>query len=477
MKKCGFRGFIALSLALVICAMPAFAAVGSATERVDSKFNATVPYIHVRGLMSSDIYLDVNNPSAGTAWPIETDGIWDKVKGLVPSLLLYMTVHNYDSFTDRLIPVLNDVLSHCYLNDNGEVDNTTGAICKYPPKSEIKADSYLDFDYDWRLDPMELASQLNAFIDYVLDASGCDQVVLECHSFGGVITYTYASVYGTEKIKSVLFNASAVYGETFTGDLCQGRLVLDADALTEYLKGAFAHGDGEGFLNGLFWVLNKIGVTDFLCHRLNKLIDKEHDRLYNEVIYPMFGNWPSIWSMVTDEMYEDSFNYVFNGVFVNDGKDHSGMRAKVENFHSRVGSKKTEILQAINEDCNLYVVCRYGYCSMFCTPSWQVANDMVVDVKSASFGATAAPYGEQLSAEYIAKADATHISPDKSVDASTCLFPEQTWFVRDYMHMRSMPGDLFETLLYADGQATVDTFAQYPQFLYCTDELEIIADK
>ncbi len=477
MKKHSIQRLLAVLLALVICAMPAFSAVGSAVETVDAKYNPTVPYIHVCGLMSSDIYLDVNQPELGTAWPPKTDSIVKNVLGVLPSLLLFLVTRNYDRFTDKLIPTLNAVMGPSYLDINGDVPNNSGAICEYPPKEEIHADSKLYFDYDWRLDPITLASRLNDFINYVLDASGCEQVVLECHSFGGVITYTYASVYGTEKLKSVLFNASAVYGETFTGDLCQGKLVLDPDALTEYLKGSFDHNNGEAFLNGLFWVLNKIGITDFLCNRVNKVVEKEHDRLYAEVIYPMFGNWPSIWSMVTDEMYEDSFNFVFNGVYAGDGKDHSGMRNKVETFRNQVGSNKAAILNALNDDANFYVVCRYGYCSMFCTPSWKVSNDMIVDVKCASFGATAAPYGETFSDEYLSKADMSFVSPDKRVDASTCLFPEQTWFIREYMHMHPWLDDFANTLLYAEEQATVNTFAQYPRFLYYTDDGEFLPDQ
>lgn len=466
---------VSVVMALILCALPLFV-TGASAEEIPAEYNPDIPYIHVVGLMTSDIYENPDDPDSPTVWPPQTKNIVGGVAKLLPALVMLGITKNYDRFADRLVPALNGVLEPAFLSIDGEKTNTSGARCEYPARDEIKPNSKLWFDYDWRVDPFETAAQLDKFIDYVLDCSGCEQVVLECHSFGGVVTYTYASVYGTSKVRSFLFNASAVYGETFTGDLCQGKLVLDPDALTEYLKGAFAHGDGEKFLNGLFAFLNKVGITDAICGAVNRIVEHSHDTLYEGTILPMFANWPSIWSMVTDEMYEDSVDYIFNGFYKRDGADHSKMLEKVEKFHNTVAVNREEILKNINETSNLYVVCRYGYCSMFCTPSWRISNDMIIDARYASFGATAAPYGESFGADYLSGRDEKYISPKKNIDASTCLFPEQTWFIDDYMHMRSYPNDMFERLLYCRDQATVDTFGQYPRFLRYTDDDTVVAE-
>ncbi len=467
---------ISFMLALLTFAIPLFCFPASAVDEIPAEYGADVPYIHVVGLMTSDIYADPSDPDSKTVWPPQTGSIVGAVAKLLPAIIGVKITKNYNRFGNTLISSLNSVLSPAFLDLSGERQNKSGARNIYPPKEEIKSNSKLWFDYDWRVDPFEVAAELNDFINYVLEASGCEQVVLECHSYGGVITYTYASVYGTEKVRSFLFNASAVFGETFTGDLCQGKLVLDPDALTEYLKGAFAHNNGEKFLNGLFAFLNKVGITDAICNDVNKVVDKLHDRLYAETILPMFANWPSIWSMVPDDMFEDSVNYIFNGFYAKDGKDHSGMLQKVNRFDTEIRRNRADILNKIKEDANLYVVCRHGYCSMFCTPSWRIANDMIIDVKNASFGATAALYGEQLPADYLAGKSSEYISPGKNIDASSCMFPEQTWFIGNYMHMKSYPDKMFETLLYSKEQATVNTFSQYPRFLLFTDSGELIPE-
>ncbi len=467
MKK--IKKTLSIILAMIIAFSGMFILNASAVDTIDPKYNPDIPYIHVNGLMASDIYSDASDPESPTVWPPQGGDIAKAVFKLLPSVAVLGLTHNYDKFADKLIPALNSVLEPCFLDNSGENSNSTGAYCEYPPKDEIKSNSMLWFDYDWRVDPIETAGKLDKFIDYVLECSGCEQVVLECHSFGGVLTYTYAALYGTEKVRSFLFNAPATFGETFTGDLCKGELVLDAEALTEYLKGAFDHNNSEKFLNGLFRVLYKTGITGWLCGKINTVVSKTHDRLYAETIYPMFGNWPSIWSMVIEEDFDQAVDYVFNDFYANDGIDHSGMLKKVTGFDTLIRKNRVEILNNINETSNLYIVARYGYSSLFCTPSWKIMNDMIVDVSKASFGAATATYRETLSEDYLKEKDPKYISPEKNIDASTCMFPEQTWFISDYMHMKSKPQDMFETLLYYDGQATVDTFEKYPRFLTCTN--------
>ena len=107
-------------------------------------------------------------------------------------------------------------------------------------------------------------------------------------------------------------------------------------------------------------------------------------------------------------------------------------------------------------------------------------TDGTVDSKNSSFGATIAPYGETLSEDYLAKADAKYISPDKTVDTSTCMFPDQTWMIRRFEHSDgcATADDLIMKLLCYDGQATIETFPEYPQFMYYDLESDsIMPDK
>ncbi|MGN1418112.1 MAG: hypothetical protein ACI4W6_02155, partial [Acutalibacteraceae bacterium] len=124
------------------------------------------------------------------------------------------------------------------------------------------------------------------------------------------------------------------------------------------------------------------------------------------------------------------------------------------------------------------VISGYGYSAVPITPSWDVVGDGVVDTKSTSFGATVAPYGKTLDSEYLENADPKYISPEKSVDASTCLFPDKTWFVRDLKHSSGHDslGKLFAAILYSeDEEITVSSLEEYPQFLKFNAEDETVS--
>ncbi len=59
-------------------------------------------------------------------------------------------------------------------------------------------------------------------------------------------------------------------------------------------------------------------------------------------------------------------------------------------------------------------------------------------MEDSSFGATCSKIGETLPADYIEQRKeeglGEYISPDMQIDASTCLFPETTWIVKNVHH-------------------------------------------
>ncbi|MBO4341902.1 MAG: alpha/beta fold hydrolase [Clostridia bacterium] len=468
-----FRRLTAVILAaalLISCATPVFAA-----EK--ASYTADCPYIFVHGFMGSDIYVDPDDPDSELAWPPATDDIMDAVKQSLPLLLKYLFLRNGKELGEKLIPIVDELFAPIELAPDGTVKDKSGVRWSYPAKESIKKDSQLDYVYDWRLNPIHTAEGLNDFIDYVLECSGCDQVVVECHSYGGVICNTYAKLFGTEKVRSWVFNSTAVYGETYNGELMTGQIIIDDEALTEYLKGAFDYNDNEKFLNGLFAFLKFTGITKGLCKLVAKLALDIGDKAIGQSLGALFGGWLSVWAMIPDDKIDDAYSYIFDYIYKDDGVDRSGLQKQIQEYNEKIRHYKAETMQYLNENSKLYILARYGYCSLFLTPSWRNASDSTIDVKYASYGATAADYGETLSDDYLSKADKKYISPDKTIDASTCMFPEQTWFIRHYKHagMCSSMREMSKVFLYYNGQATINTFKEYPAFLYYDEDTEIIS--
>jgi hypothetical protein len=102
--------------------------------------------------------------------------------------------------------------------------------------------------------------------------------------------------------------------------------------------------------------------------------------------------------------------------------------------------------------------------------SSDVVSDQFASVKRSSFGATTSTVYEPLSDEYIAQREAEgkgkYISPDKMIDASTCIYPDYTWFIKGSSHSNwtTYERKLMYEIASADRQLTPDDYP-WTQFM------------
>lgn len=454
-----------ISILLVICiiSVPVASVFASAEEAIEER---KYPTIWVPGFMASDLYAESGNNESEEIWPVSAEYILGYVAKILPALAKFSITWDWNKFAEESTPILNEMFSIWGLDKNGEASDGSGAAMIYPDPETITENSEISFRYDWRLDPITIAAQLNDFIEYVCMCSGCDKVCISCHSLGGVMTLSYITLYGDSRIQSLVMNSTAVYGETYTGELLTGQIKIDGNALSEFFQYLLDGNEYEELLDGILIMLDDFKLTDFIAEFGNLIIEKMGDILIPEVVVPIFAYWPSIWAMVPDDYVDDAIDYVFNNVMADNGVDYTSLRSKIDNFNV-IRNNRVSTLNKINNDCNLYIVARYGYCSIPITPSWDSNSDGVIDTKNTSYGATVTKYGTVFADNYITENNKEYISPDHTVDASTCLFPDQTWFIRGMAHAAT-PDCLDEfmlTLMHYDGQATVDTFKEYPRFM------------
>ena len=86
-------------------------------------------------------------------------------------------------------------------------------------------------------------------------------------------------------------------------------------------------------------------------------------------------------------------------------------------------------------------------------------------MEDASFGAVASPIDGTLKRSYLKTADMRYVSPDRQIDASTCLMPDRTWFIKNLEH-KDFPEcveRLFDFILNED--ATVFDSEAFPQYM------------
>lgn len=438
---------------LLLCSCVSVAAFAAETKPV-------LPVIDLRGFMSSQIRENRDDENSTRLFPPETNALLQLARRLLPSLTRFSIDKNWDVLGDTLIPALRDVLLPVASDENGDAKGNTGPCFTYPTKQEITENPDLSFIYDWRDDPYKSAARLNDFVRYVTDDCGFGKVALECHSYAGIVTLTYLSVYGVERVESVCFNATAVFGAAFAGELMQGRVNVSTDALAAFLDGLIDQTEYEGLLRGLVTIFDDLGGLSFLCDFVNGLFEHLSDRIWKQAIVPVFGSWLSVWAMVPDGELAAGKAFI-----AKTGVAQSEMfRTRVEKFNSNIRKNRASLLRAINDQRPLYVIARYGYTGVPLGGIWTANSDGVLTTEAESFGATC----QQLDFTAPPTMESVNLlSPNGAIDASTCLFPNQTWFIRNCKHVEKDPSlhTFTTTLLRTQGQQTVKSFEQYPQFM------------
>ena len=208
---------------------------------------------------------------------------------------------------------------------------------------------------------------------------------------------------------------------------------------------------------------------------LNQYRDEEDEtwwELYDEVIAPLvletYGTFPSFWAMVSEEDYPAARRNIFKGK----EDAYAGLIEKIDRYDTDVRQHMDELMKGAKEaGVKIAVFAKYGdYLIPPVTENANELSDNTLLLSKASFGATTAKYGSTLPQAVLDKAAANgtdkYISPDKMVDASTCMFPDTTWFFWDCPH-ETFPDFIFDAMAkfyYADGDMTVFSDPDFPQY-------------
>ena len=187
---------------------------------------------------------------------------------------------------------------------------------------------------------------------------------------------------------------------------------------------------------------------------------------------------PGYWSCVSREDFDGALLYVFGKEGSAKRKTYAGLIQKIQAYHDEVQVGMDDMLLRFAADGGkVAVIAKYGSQLMPMCDSRNALADSYVSVHRASLGATTSLLYQTLDDSYIASRQAAgygnYISPDRQVDASTCLFPDSTWFLKGVRHdsWTLTETAIAYTVATADVQYTVHDF-DLAQFLVRVDDQE-----
>ena len=449
-----------LCLTMIVCiASPAASALDG---KCDCSYE---PVIYVGPLGNSTIYENVGTAEEKVLYRPTTDTILSIVADAVPAVLCLAVTKDYDKFTDRICASLNDEMGALALDSNGNSAENVAVKSELPDDPSHGPDSNYYFHYDWRLDPIEVAGQLNDFVQYIKELTGHDKVHFRASSMGGVITMAYFNEYGYDDVDACIFQCCPILGTSFAGDLLTQKIALDAKALLDMGIDGYPPVDAESvMLDMLFYFLYYSGILETTMGVGTNLLDNVKEKLYSDFLTPVFGTLLGLWSFVPDESYELAKQMNL------DPETQAGLIQKADYYHYQVQCRADEILHgAVENGVRVMIVAGYNIQATPLIESMDDDTDSTVDTRFASAGATVADRESTLPDGYTQAVDCghNHISPDHKIDASTCILPENTWFIKDMLHSNAHDGikAMYHWFTYADEYYTVWSNPLYPQFI------------
>ncbi len=503
---------IVLCLSMLMI-FPLSAAAASAPTLITA--NGANPVVVINGWQNNALYINPESTRAEKVFPPETndfvtlaeiislytmmgEGYYDEVTSYigpkVESFFKYIPCNN-DGTPKSNVGVKKMIHSMAYYQKNTEmIDSVAGELGKICA-AEAGYDRVYVFSYDWRLSPMDLAAELDEFIEEtVLPETNEDKVNILAEGMGANVASAYLKKYQEPRNFSsidnyVLINSTA-QGMSTIGALYTGEIDVDPNGVVRWINDqpdnvpvAFA-----------FWltnyILNKEWELYHACATIDAYLIHELDRLYDQYARPILCYNAGLWALIPwtedDETFDRAKEMMYTDSEGNELHMNGTLENKIDAYHEVQRTAGATLQNAQKAGVKVAVVSGYNlqalplYDGLDSNKGSSETSDGIVDAKYSSFGATCAYLndvwvGKPLPEQAI---DDGHNHTDWQisdtykigVDASTCALPENTWFIKglknDYLHSYSQDSYYFVSwLIFSDEQRTVRDNGYYPQFI------------
>ena len=290
-------------------------------------------------------------------------------------------------------------------------------------------ENYEDYLYVFNYNAFSYTSKnvegLHDFIETIIanNKVGAKDVVLVPMSMGASITTAYIDAYPTKAenhIKRVVGIVGAWDGTEVIADmLTQSYCDMSADL---FYNGLIADLVGEpwGYLvNIALRALPKQVLRDFIDMALKGLATE------------VFGTTPSLSNMAPMARYEE---VMATGFITSDV-----VRKEVDDFYVAKSRLHQNIANLQAEGVTFSFIAGYGLTFGACTPDYSLFgfmksapttnSDEIINIDSTAPGTSFVPFGTKFE-----DTEGRELSPDGSLDISTCLYKDSTWYFYEQKH-------------------------------------------
>ena len=418
---------------------------------------------------------------------VSSDQILDICKTVLPEFGKAILTGKYDTYYDIFETEFAKLYDRCSLDADGNPKYGTGISEEMKQQSAKEAktnkekNGFGNMDYtfrcDWRLDPLVNADLMDAFIDEILKTTGRSKIYLMSDCLGSVNIIAYMGKYGHSKLAGIGLLDPVSFGCELVEDPFCGRLDLDPDSIERFANDKFIAKTIPADYSTILELIqttvelaNETGMLDGISDIFMKAV---YNKLKNELVPRLalasYASWPGYWGLVSAGRYQEARSFMFGQPGSERFEKHSVLIEKLDEYDRVVRQRIPEILTSAKDDgVNVAIVAKYGVQFPCVLEDADRQGDVWVSVNYATLGATCAPVGSTLSDEYIAEKEAQglgkYISPDRTLDLSTCLLPDNVWIQKNLIHDEGgYDNDILSCAI--NGAGTTIENSPFPQFM------------
>ena len=351
------------------------------------------------------------------------------------------------------------------------IDVTTGEVV-----TEACLDDSLLYLYAFPLigDPMKSAEGLDEYIQFVKEDTGMDKVNIVTISLGGTILTAYLELMkdkdpGYTDVNRIINVVSCLQGTDVMGDFYMRNFNLDDQFFfQEFLPMIMSEMNGSATLGYIINVALHLMPRDVVYSILTGAVDG--------ILETLMLNCPQFWAMIPTDRFDDvKAKYSFIWDTENENYGNQVLAKKIDAFHTAAVNLEDNLKAFAAKDNRLvHFVAGYDldysaqdYCFFAAMKSSETTNsDAIIDIDSTTLGATYAIAGQVLPDEILFSDDA-RVSPDGSIDISTCAFPDNVWLFHGQHHevgRNDVVLSLVGKLVTGEIKSVNDMSDKYPQF-------------
>ncbi len=473
--------FLSICIIFTVILPPGISAAGVNAAPLSTQEDS-YPFILIRGVDFGAMYTDYGTPEQAQAVePITAGSI---ALALLKSAGAAILHGSFDPVVDGVLDYADSILGKLACDKDGASVYDLG-LNRYPlstahysqqlvtgggmgaeegiVKSAAErygADNVYYFTYDWRLNPLDICDEINDMVNRATAEHNTSKVNLVCASMGGIEGVAYLSEYGYDKVNKCVFLSSTFYGLYIVSDLFCGRVEVSGEALYNFLADKTSENTALKFV---LKMMEQTGMFHLVGSLAGRVIEKYKSDIYNNLLRDTLCTMPVWWALVLPEDYQEAVQYMFGA---REG-EYAGIIEISRQLQAMVADRDRLLKDAVANGVQIAVIANYNSPAMPLYASALANSDGGLETELVSGGAVVADYGKTLGADY-SQSNSAYLSPDRVIDASSCLFPDSTWFVKDGQHVGCNYGSEYSDFLFwliDVDRSTVFSNEHYPQFL------------